>query len=52
MVNRWGSNSYIGSFVFDFIFVRFFMVGGGSFGSGSGFGGGSSVGGGGRGGSW
>lgn len=52
MVNRWGSNSYTGSFVSDPIFVRSSMVGGGSFGSGSGFGGGSSSGGGGRGGSW
>jgi len=50
MVNRWGSNSYTGSFVSDPIFVRSPMVGG--FGSGSGFGGGSSAGGGGRGGSW
>ena len=52
MVNRWGSNSYMGSFVSDPIFVRSSMVGGGSFGSGGGFGGGSSGGGGGRGGSW
>lgn len=52
MVNRWGSNSYTGSFVSDPIFVRSSMVGGGSFGSGGGFGGGSSAGGGGRGGSW
>ena len=52
MVNRWGSNSFTGSFVSDPIFVRSSMVGGGSFGSGRGFGGGSSAGGGGKGGSW
>ena len=52
MVNRWGSNSYAGSFVSDPIFVRSSMAGGGSFGSGGGFGGGSSAGGGGRGSSW
>ena len=52
MVDRWGSNSFTGSFVSDPIFVRSSMVGGGSFGSGGGFGGGRSAGGGGRGGSW
>lgn len=52
MVNRWGSSSFIGSFVLDFIFVRLFTFGGGSFGSGVSFGGGRSSGGGGRGGSW
>ena len=51
-MNRWGSNSFTGSFVSDPIFVRSSMVGGGSFGSGRGFGGGSSAGGGGKGGSW
>ena len=52
MVNRWGSNSFTGSFVSDPIFVRYTMVGGGSTGSDSGFGGGSSAGGGGSGGGW
>lgn len=52
MVDRWGSNSFTGSFVSDPIFVRSSMVGGGSFGSGRGFGGGGSSGGGGSGSSW